>query len=109
MTCTDENKYSLNDINTFNQKRGIEMNDEELVREAYKHFETALRAISSLEDVHLQATFDAPIDRMFERLLDYINQQGWFDYPVDLILQETVNDMETSLETHRRLMGQDIE
>lgn len=83
------------------------MNDEERLREAYKHFETALRAINELEKVYIKASFDAPIDRMFEQLIGFIENMG--DKPISLILHQTVNDMETSLAEHRRLMGEDTE
>lgn len=81
------------------------MSDEQRLIEALAHFESALRSIQSLEETYNQAVFDAPIERMFERLAKYVNEGMAVRYPVSLILRETIADMRESLETHRQLMG----
>lgn len=84
----------------------IPKSDEDLLLEAFNHFETALRAIRRLESVYAKAVFDAPIDRMFERLNNYITGGEMFHrVPVNQILKETLEDMQASLKEHRRRMS----
>lgn len=78
------------------------MDDLQRTALALEQFTIALSAIEQMERLCSQCAFDAPIDRMMGRLVDFIESSATNN--TRLVVADTLEDIESSFREHNRLM-----